>query len=196
MSATVGFQIILILATLLCSLIAGFLFAFASVVMPGIKKLNDGETALNNKKNPIKRLTPLFLFASGLLLLVIGGTILLVPHTFYANDGIMLGNDPSLLSEIRAPGGLLAGSAVLILIGTFRHGMRTLALTLTILVYGSFGFSRLLSLTLDGTPSNNLVAATVIELAMATISLIILCYRTNAESTVYSQKLTMTPETR
>ncbi|MEO0435047.1 MAG: hypothetical protein AAF151_25515, partial [Cyanobacteria bacterium J06656_5] len=39
MSATVGFQIILILATLLCSLIAGFLFAFASVVMPGIKKL-------------------------------------------------------------------------------------------------------------------------------------------------------------
>ena len=37
------FQIILILATLLCSLVAGFLFAFATVVMPGIKKLNDRE---------------------------------------------------------------------------------------------------------------------------------------------------------
>jgi uncharacterized membrane protein len=31
-----------ILATVLCSLVAGFLFAFATVVMPGIKKLEDG----------------------------------------------------------------------------------------------------------------------------------------------------------
>jgi len=35
------FQIVLILATLLCSLVAGFLFAFATVVMPGIKTLSD-----------------------------------------------------------------------------------------------------------------------------------------------------------
>jgi uncharacterized membrane protein len=32
----------LILATVLCSLVAGFLFAFATVVMPGIKSLDDG----------------------------------------------------------------------------------------------------------------------------------------------------------
>ncbi|MEM6256395.1 MAG: DUF4345 domain-containing protein [Cyanobacteria bacterium P01_D01_bin.156] len=142
----------------------------------------------------MKSLTPLFLFASGLLLLVIGGTILLVPHAFYASDGIMLGNDPSLLSEIRAPGGLLTGSAVLILIGTFRHGLRSLALTLTTLVYGSFGLSRLLSLTLDGIPSNNLMTATAIELTVATISLIILCHRANGDSTVSPHKLTITPE--
>jgi uncharacterized membrane protein len=37
------FQIALILATLLCSLAAGLLFAFAIVVMPGIKSLNDRE---------------------------------------------------------------------------------------------------------------------------------------------------------
>lgn len=35
------FQIVLILATLLCSLVAGFVFAFACVVMPGIGDLND-----------------------------------------------------------------------------------------------------------------------------------------------------------
>lgn len=34
------FEIILIVATLLCSLVAGFLFAFAVVVMPGIGKLD------------------------------------------------------------------------------------------------------------------------------------------------------------
>ena len=37
------FQIALILATFLCSLVAGFLFAFALVVMPGLRSLNDRE---------------------------------------------------------------------------------------------------------------------------------------------------------
>ncbi len=43
MSTVATFQIVLILATLLCSLVAGFLFAFATVVMPGIKTLKDRE---------------------------------------------------------------------------------------------------------------------------------------------------------
>ena len=43
MSTEVIFHITLILATFLCSLVAGFLFAFASVVMPGIKSLSDRE---------------------------------------------------------------------------------------------------------------------------------------------------------
>ena len=43
MTTAATFQIVLILATLLCSLVAGFLFAFATVVMPGIKTLNDRE---------------------------------------------------------------------------------------------------------------------------------------------------------
>ena len=37
------FQIALILATFLCSLVAGLLFVFAIVVMPGIGSLNDRE---------------------------------------------------------------------------------------------------------------------------------------------------------
>ncbi|MEM6255996.1 MAG: anthrone oxygenase family protein [Cyanobacteria bacterium P01_D01_bin.156] len=41
MATETTFQIVLITATLLCSLIAGFLFAFATIVMPGIKTLND-----------------------------------------------------------------------------------------------------------------------------------------------------------
>lgn len=36
-----GFESALVLATLLCSLVAGFLFAFAVVVMPGIRRLKD-----------------------------------------------------------------------------------------------------------------------------------------------------------
>ena len=37
------FQLTLITATLLCSLVAGFLFAWAVVVMPGIANLGDGD---------------------------------------------------------------------------------------------------------------------------------------------------------
>ena len=37
------FETVLIVATFLCSLVAGFLFAFAVVVMPGIKNLKDGK---------------------------------------------------------------------------------------------------------------------------------------------------------
>ncbi len=37
------FETVLILATLLCSLTAGFVLAFALVVMPGIRNLNDRE---------------------------------------------------------------------------------------------------------------------------------------------------------
>ena len=37
------FHLTLMVATLLCSLVAGFVFAFAVVVMPGIAKLGDGE---------------------------------------------------------------------------------------------------------------------------------------------------------
>jgi uncharacterized membrane protein len=43
MSTEATFPMVLFLATLLCSLVAGFLFAFATIVMPGIKQLNDRE---------------------------------------------------------------------------------------------------------------------------------------------------------
>lgn len=119
----------------------------------------------------MKPLTITFLAVAGLLLLAIGGTILLVPHAFYASDGIVLGNDPSLLSEIRAPGGLLATNALFILTGAFRQNLRSMALMLTALVYGSFGLSRLVGLFLDGMPSSSLLIATGVELIVATIGL-------------------------
>jgi uncharacterized membrane protein len=37
------FQTLLMLATFLCSLVGGFLFAFAVVVMPGLRSLDDGD---------------------------------------------------------------------------------------------------------------------------------------------------------
>lgn len=53
----------LILAVLLCSLTAGFLFAFAVVAMPGMKSLSDGEfiRAFQGMDGIIQNSHPLFL---------------------------------------------------------------------------------------------------------------------------------------
>ena len=56
--------------------------------------------------------TVIYLVISALLLLTIGSAILLAPHAFHGGNGIILGDDPNLLSEVRAPGGLLAASGV------------------------------------------------------------------------------------
>ena len=58
------FQIALIAATLLCSLVAGFVFAFAVVVMPGIKALKDREfiQAFQVMDRVIQNNQPLFVF--------------------------------------------------------------------------------------------------------------------------------------
>ena len=57
------FQIALILAAFLCSLVAGFLFAFAIVTMPGIRSLNDQEflRAFQVMDRVIQNKQPLFI---------------------------------------------------------------------------------------------------------------------------------------
>jgi hypothetical protein len=112
-------------------------------------------------------LTRFLLLFAGLILFVIGAAILLAPHSFFAESGVTLGHDPSLLSEIRAPGGLLLASATVVLLGALRHSMRRQALMLAAMVYGSFGVSRLLSMAIDGMPSESLSWATGIELSFA-----------------------------
>lgn len=53
----------LIIATFLCALVAGFLFAFKIVVMPGIQKLNDKEfiSAFQEMDGIIQKKHPLFI---------------------------------------------------------------------------------------------------------------------------------------
>ena len=123
------------------------------------------------------RVTTIYLVVSGLMLLAIGAAILLVPHTFHSSNGITLGNDPNLLSEIRAPGGLLVGTAVLILMGVFRSSARSFAVLLSVLVYGSFGVGRLVGMALDGMPSEGIVGATVIELVVAVVGGLLVKYQ-------------------
>jgi uncharacterized membrane protein len=58
------FYTLLVLATFLCSLVAGFLFAFAVVIMPGIRSLDDGGfiRAFQVIDRIIQNNQPLFMF--------------------------------------------------------------------------------------------------------------------------------------
>ncbi len=81
------FQALLLLATLLCSLVAGFLFAFAVVVMPGIKSLNDREfiRAFQVMDRIIQNNQPIF------ILVWIGSVVVLITSTLLgigALDGV------------------------------------------------------------------------------------------------------------
>lgn len=72
------FQFMLILAAFLCSLVAGFLFAFAVVVMPGIGKLADREfiRAFQVIDGVIQRNQPVFMLVwVGSVIAVIGAAV-------------------------------------------------------------------------------------------------------------------------
>jgi len=73
------FQAVLILAALLCSVVAGFLFAFAVVVMPGIRSLDDGGfiRAFQVIDRVIQNNQPLFIFVwVGSVLSLITATVM------------------------------------------------------------------------------------------------------------------------
>ena len=73
------FVFTLILATFLCSLVAGFLFAFAVVIMPGINNLNDKEfiRAFQVMDGVIQNNQPLFMLVwlGSVLVLIISAVL-------------------------------------------------------------------------------------------------------------------------
>lgn len=109
------------------------------------------------------------LLNAGLLLLLIGTAVLFYPVAFFEANGSTLGNVPSLLSEIRAYGGLLIGCSFVVLLGVFQQRFSQTALLLATTVYLSVGISRLTSFLFDGLPSSTLVGSTIVELCVGAL---------------------------
>jgi len=73
------FHAVLVVATFLCALVAGLLFAFAAVVMPGIRRLDDGGfiRAFQAIDRVIQNKQPLFMLVwVGSVLALISATVL------------------------------------------------------------------------------------------------------------------------
>ncbi len=123
---------------------------------------------------------------AGGLLLFIGSAVLFQPIAFAAANGIDLPASRSLLSEFRAPGGLLIASGVLMLVGAVRGQFLNEGLALATLVYGTYGVSRLVGAAVDGWPSASLRQAMGLEIAVAIVCAIVLVRRIRGRSPIRS----------
>jgi hypothetical protein len=108
---------------------------------------------------------------SGLTTVGIGSFIMVAPHAFYASYGITLGDNASLLSELRAPAAGLITLGVLMLTGIWRTAMAQLAVAASLIVFLSFPAGRLIGIAVDGMPSGGIIGALVLEIAIAILCL-------------------------
>lgn len=118
----------------------------------------------------------LILLVSGLVTVAIAGTILFTPEAFYAGYGIELEGNATLVNELKAPSGALLVAGLLMFAGIFRSELVVVSLTTAIVVYLSYGLSRLLSMAIDGLPHSRLVGAAGVELLIGGICLLALLH--------------------
>jgi len=110
----------------------------------------------------------------GGFLVVFGAWRLLDPVGFFAFSGLVLGNDPGLLSEARGAGALVLAFGGLILAGSvFSSLTRTSAATAWILLW-SFGLGRIVGLINDGLPSAQVLQGLFSELLFGAVSAVAL----------------------
>lgn len=119
----------------------------------------------------MKRIQKIALGLAGITALGIGASILIASHAFYASYGIALGSDPSLLSELRAPGAGLAALGGVMLAGILRPALQHTAVVAALTVFLAFPAGRVLGLVADGMPSSGILTALVLELAIAALCL-------------------------
>lgn len=113
--------------------------------------------------------TRLALSGSGALLGLIGGALMFDPKSFLAMNQVLVERDPGLMSELSAPSGVLIATAALMWVGAIKLRFARLALMVGAVIYGSYGIGRMVSLILHGPPSEALVSAMVIEVAVAVL---------------------------
>lgn len=132
---------------------------------------------------PIPRI---LLAVSALIGLAVGLAVVFQPHAFFTSTGIILGTDPDLMSEIRAPGGVLVLASLFIAGGAVRVRLMPAALWLSALLYGGYGLARLVSMVFDGMPSQTLIYVTGLELIIGAASLLLALRQAPHTSKEYS----------
>ena len=106
--------------------------------------------------------------------MVIGMSIIVSPVVFYGSYNINIGDNVSLLSELKAPAGLLLVAGVFMVYAIFDKTKRDVALGLAVLIYLSYAASRAVSMVWDGVPASGLVLATAIEAIIGLTCLVLL----------------------
>jgi hypothetical protein len=107
--------------------------------------------------------------AAGGLLLLVGVPIFADPVAYEAAMEVAVPADPTLLSDFRAMAGSLIAFAALLLGAAANPRLLPTAATAGALLFGSYGLSRLVSMAVDGMPSETLIGAAVLELLVGSL---------------------------
>ena len=107
--------------------------------------------------------------AAGATALGIGGVILIAPDPFYQGYAISLGDNPSLLSELRAPAAGLVVLGGTMLAGLVRRGWSQLAFAAALIVFIAWPLGRIVGIVADGLPSDGILGALGLELLIGAL---------------------------
>jgi len=125
----------------------------------------------------MKKTTILLLHLNGWLAVLIGSFIVFDPVSLLSSYGLQPDPSIGLLSELRAPGGLLIVCGLMILRCALDEKLYARGLQLSIMIYGGYGAVRLLGIVLDGQPPIEILIAAGIELTLCGLSLLVMWRR-------------------
>lgn len=118
----------------------------------------------------MNKLISSLLHLNGWVAVLIGCFIMIDPVTMFSSYDLPTDLSAGLMSELRAPGGLLAICGLLIVRNSLAPQLHQQGLQISILVYGSYGIARLISISLDGLPPAEILITMGIELGLVVLS--------------------------
>ncbi len=110
-----------------------------------------------------------FLLITGFIAAAIGAGLLCIPVEFEASADVILSNDVNLLSELRATGGGLLASGILIMLGAFIRRLAFTSVIISTVLYLAYGAGRIVGMIADGIPSEGLIQATALEIGIGVV---------------------------
>ncbi len=112
-----------------------------------------------------------YLVVAGIVGILVGGANLIMPIAFNASSGIDLKDNLNLINEMRATGGGLLASSLVIFLGAFIGRLRFSSVFLSVMIYLGYGLGRCLSMLLDGMPSEEMTQIVMFELLVGVVGL-------------------------
>ena len=104
---------------------------------------------------------------SALLLIFVGISRLSNPiKTYLKSSGIQLGNDASLLNEMRGISSVMLFAGITVVFGTFITKLSLTSHIVAIIIFIGFAIGRLISLKSDGKPSKQITQGITVELVL------------------------------
>lgn len=115
---------------------------------------------------------------SGLALFYASSTRLINPteaiflQIYFANPANSLATGVDLANEVRGVGAVMLLGGITAVFGSIRADLRRTSFVVTTVIFGGVVLGRLLSLFLDGLPSQNLIGAAVVEGVLGVLNIL------------------------